>query len=742
MSLFKENVNVNAFSRQLNDLDSGYACLLMMSEYYGKDFTEEKFRQKVNVNIENSSLVEISRAAEKIGFRARCVKLTYGKLMNDAPLPCILKWDQHKYAILLPRNRWSIKKQLRCVHPGKGIVAYTRGEFEHHWAGDVNEDGQRAGGVLMLEPSVAFLNSQKDQKDVLGWRMALQFFRRSRLQAIQVMSALLIISMFQLIIPFLMQSIVDVGINTQDIHYITIILIAQLMLIVSRLSVDLIRERLLIHVSSSVNLAIISDFWSKLARLPMAYFDRKPAGDILQRINDNKQVQSFMTGPLLNTMFAILNFIVFAIVLMMYKLQLFGIFLIGVALYLTWMRFFLGVRRTLNWQMFKAYATENTTNLQLIQGMQEIKLYNIEQQKRWEWESRQVETFRINSKRLNYGQLQKAGAMLINQGKDMVLTFTVAQLLIDGQLTFGAMLAIQYIIGQLSSPVEQLIAFIQSSQDAKMSMMRVNEIHQLEDEEKIEKSYLQYLPGQKSIELNDLSFRYPGENSKLVLHNIHLRIPEGKITAIVGESGSGKTTLLKLLLKFFDEYEGSIKVGDMDLGDISHSFWRDQCAAILQDSFMFNDTIAKNISLEYGQPEQDRLVEACRLANILSFIESLPNGFDTVLGSNGTGISQGQRQRILIARVIYKNPSFLFLDESTNSLDVNNENIIVKNLEQFAARKTVIVIAHRLNTVKNADNIVVFHQGKIVEQGTHQELTNKRGRYFRLVKNQLELGIN
>ena len=735
-------VNVNAFSKPLNDLDSSYACLLMMSGYYGKDFDKEAFLQKVNFNAAQISLIEISRAAEKIGFRARCVNLTFSKLMNDAPLPCILKWDQYHYAILLPINRWKIKKRVQCVHPGKGIVTYTREEFEQHWASEVNADGEPAGGVLLLEPSVAFRNNEKKEKDILGWRMMGQFYRRSRLQAIQLIAALLIASLFQLIIPFLMQSVVDIGINTQDLHYITIVLIAQLTLIISRLSVDLIRERLLLHMSSSVNLAIISDFWIKLARLPMSYFNRQHTGEILQRINDNKQVQNFITGPLLNTIFSILNFFVFAIVLMMYKLQLFVIFIIGVALYFAWMRFFLSVRRTLNRQLFNTYSSENTINLQLIQGMQEIKLYNIEQQKRWEWESRQVEIFKVNFKSVNYKQLQRTGAIIINQGKDMVLTFSVAQLLIEGQLTFGAMLAIQYIIGQLSAPVEQLINFVQSAQDARMSMMRVNEVHQLEDEEKKEKDYVQHLPSPMSIVLNDLSFSYPGNNAKQILHNIHLQIPEGKTTAIVGESGSGKTTLLKLLLKFYDEYEGSIKIGDVDFKDISHSFWRNQCAAILQDSFIFNDTIAKNISREYEQPDQDRLIEACQLANILSFIESLPNGFNTMLGEKGTGISQGQKQRILIARVIYKDPTFLFLDESTNSLDENNENIIVKNLERFSAKKTVIVIAHRLNTVRNADNIVVLHQGHIVEQGTHQELSNKKGRYFRLVKNQLELGID
>jgi ATP-binding cassette, subfamily B, bacterial len=732
-------VNVNAFSRPLNELDSGYACLLMIAAYYGKDLSEESFLQKVQDNSGNSSLLDISRAAENIGFRARYVNLTIGKLMNEAPRPCILQWDQYQYAILLPAARWKMKKRVQCVFPGKGIVTYTWKEIQQHWISGKDMDGQPAGGVLLLDPSITF-HSGKNEKGTIGWRLMLHLLLRSRLQTFQLVCALLITSLVQLIIPFLLQGVVDVGVTTQNLSYIAILLIAQLTLIISRISCDLIRERLLLQMSARINVAIISDFWIKLARLPMTYFQKQTAGEILQRISDNKQVHSFVSGPLLSTMYSMLNFIVFAVVLMLYKLQLFFIFLIGISLYFIWMRCFLHVRRTLNQQLFTSYSAENTTNLQLIQGMQEVKLYNIEQPKRWELESRMVEIYKVNFKQLNFRQLQRTGAILINQGKDMVLTFTIAHSMIQGELTFGAMLAIQYIIGQLSAPIEQLVNFIQGAQDAKMSMKRVNEVHELEEEEKKEKYYLKQLPAQRSIVLKNLSFCYPGENKNPALHNIHLLIPEGKTTAIVGESGSGKTTLVKLLLKFFDDYEGSIKIGDADLKDISHSFWRNQCAAILQDSFLFNDTIAKNISMEYAEPDHDRLIEACRLANILSFIESLPNGFNTTVGGNGTGISQGQKQRILIARVIYKNPAFLFLDESTNSLDENNESVIVKNLEEFSARRTVIVIAHRLNTVRNADNIVVLHHGHIVEQGTHEELSNKKGRYFRLVSHQLELG--
>lgn len=722
-----------------NGMHSGPACLWYIVQFYDKHFSKGFFQEKTDFSEEAISLTALSKVAEAIGFRARCVRLTGQQLLNDAPLPSIITLGQNRYAVLLPRARWG--RKVRCVEPGKGVVTYTKDKFLQQWSGITAASHKVTGEALLLEPTFGFRNKYSGNNKQLTWRIILQFFKRSRLQVSQLITALLITSLFQLIFPFLMQSIVDVGITTHDLNYIMVVLIAQVMLVISRLSVDVIRGRLLLHISTTVNLSILSDFWIKLTRLPVAYFDRTPAGEILQRINDNKQVQNFLTGPALNTMFSILNFIVFAVVLMMYKIQLFFIFMSGMALYFGWIQLFLSVRRKINYQLFNSSSRESNTTLQLVQGMQEIRLNNIGQSKRWEWEAKQVDIFRLNYQRLTYTQLQHMGAIVINQGKDVVLTFMVAKLLIEGQLTFGAMLAVQYIIGQLSAPVEQLIGFIQNAQDAKISMERLNEVHQMEDEEKEDKIYSRQLPASKTIVINDLSFGYPGSNTKPALNNIHLEIPEGKTTAIVGESGSGKTTLIKLLLKFYDQYDGSIQIGDADFKDISPSFWRDQCASVLQDGYIFNDSIAKNIALEHGAPDMERLEEACRMANILSFIETLPDGLNTRLGANGSGISQGQKQRLLIARAVYKDPGFLFLDESTSSLDETNERVIVENLRLFSKNRTVIVIAHRLSTVKNADNIVVLHQGHIVEQGTHHELAKVRGRYFRLIKNQLELGI-
>jgi ATP-binding cassette subfamily B protein len=541
-------------------------------------------------------------------------------------------------------------------------------------------------------------------------------------------------------------------------QYITIILVAQLMLMFSKTIVDFIRSRLLLRISNILNLQILSDFWIKVTRLPLSYFDTHHTGDTLQRIGDHRQIQNFLTGSALNTLFSVFNFLVYAVVLMYYNVMLFFVFMTGTVMYFGWIQFFLKIRRSINYRTFHLSAEENNATLQLIQGMQEIRLHNAEKQKRWEWENIQAKIFKLNFKNLNYNQWQQAGAFLINQTQDIVILFIVAGLVINGSLTLGAMLAIQYIVGQLSGPVNQWVGFIQSAQDAKISMERLNEIHQLAEEQDPAKTYNTILPQDKSIQIKNLSFTYPGAGNEPVIKNMDLYIPEGKITAIVGVSGSGKTTLLKLLLKILNEYEGEIRIGGsvpLSFGEglgvrprkngmlfqhLSPPYWRQLCGAVMQEGYIFNDTIARNIAVGDENIDLDKLINSCEIANILSFIESLPNGFYTELGREGTGLSQGQKQRLLIARAVYKNPDYLFFDEATNSLDANNEKEIVENLDRFFKGKTVIVVAHRLSTVKNADKIVVLENGEVVEEGTHEYLSNTGGKYYELVKNQLELG--
>lgn len=721
-------------------MDCGPTCLRMVAKYYGRHYNSAGLRQVTGFSKAGVSMLGLSEAAEKIGLRTRGVKLTFGKLIHSAQLPCILHWNRKHFVVMLPFTRWQSQDKIRVADPSKGIITYSRKEFEEYWYSSVNKDNAPTGTALLLDPTPQFYEAVGEKENKLSWHLVLKYFRQSRWQVVQVIVALLISSIFQVILPFMMQSIIDVGINTRDIGYITVILIAQLMLIFSRTIVDFIRTRLLLNISVIVNLSILSDFWIKLTRLPLSYFDRHQTGDTLQRIGDNKQIQNFLTGSALGTLFSMFNFVVFSFVLLSYSVPLFLVFLAGSVLYFLWIRLFLRIRRKLNYQVFHVSASENNAKLQLVQGMQEIRLNNAEQLKRWEWENIQTSIFKLNFKSLTYNQLQQAGALLISQGKDVVITFMAAKLVMEGSLTLGEMLAVQYIIGQLSGPIGQLVGFMQAAQDAKISMERLNEIHQLEDEEDSEKTYIDQLPTDKSLGFENFSFTYPGPGNDPVLSNVSLRIPQGKVTAIVGVSGSGKTTLLKLLLKFYDVYAGEIKVGETNFKYISPSFWRRQCGSVMQDGFIFNDTMARNVCVGDEEIDYQRLIESCRTANILSFIESLPNGFQTKLGSEGVGISQGQKQRLLIARAIYKDPHYLFFDEATNSLDANNEKEIIENLQQFFDGKTVIVVAHRLSTVMNADKIIVLHKGMIIEEGTHTELSLLGGKYYELVKNQLELG--
>lgn len=724
----------------MNDLDSGTACLFMICCYYKNTTPLDELRKMFEGNLTKESITGIAQVAEKMGFRARRITLTYKQLITDISLPCIVQLNTGKFIVMMPRLKWGYGKKVRCADPGNGSVVYTKEELLALWAIE-SEDGLPVKGVaLLLEPSFKFYTQHTLERS-LTWRLAIRYFRNSRRQVVVVLLAFILGSLIQLIFPFLMQSIVDVGINSKNISFIYIVLIAQLILTVSKISVNFIRSFLTLRITSLFNLTILTDFWIKLAHLPMSFFEqpRFNMGSIMQRITDNKQIPNFLTGSAPNTFFSLLNFLVLAVVLMLYKIELFLIFAVGTILYGLWMRFFLGIRKELNYKAFHEASKANNHTIQFLQGMEEIKLQNIAQQRRWEWENIQASIFKLDSKSIVYSQLQRGGATLINSGKDMVLTLVVAKLVIAGQLTFGAMFAVQYIIGQLAEPIEQFIGFIQTAQDAKISMDRLNEIHNVEDEEQATRNYVTHLPANRSIKIRNLSFAYPGDKSGNVLHNIDLDIPEGKTTAIVGLSGSGKTTLLKLLLKFYEEYEGSIGVGDVSLKDVRPTVWRDLCGVVSQTGYIFNDTIARNIALQHAEPDYERMVQCCKITNILTFIRSLPDGFNTSLGINGAGISQGQKQRLLIARAIYKDPGYLFFDESTNSLDANNEKEVLENLQTFLKNKTVVVVAHRLSTVKNADKIVVMHQGRIIEEGEHYGLTKLKGKYFELVRNQINL---
>ncbi len=646
--------------------------------------------------------------------------------------------------------------------PAKNLLQYKANEMAAHWLSNREEDGSHTGVLLSLEPTPNFYNNKYSddftEQNSKGFGHVLQYVLPYKKLIVQLVLGLLVGSILQLILPFLTQSIVDVGINTSNLQFIYIILFAQLALFAGRLSVDFIRSWIMFHISSRINISILTDFFIKLMKLPVSYFDSKQTGDILQRMNDHSRIQSFLTGTSLSTLFSLFNLLVFSVVLAMYNSGIFFVFLLASILYILWIIIFLKKRKALDYKQFDIAAAEQSKTMEIIQGMQEIKLHGCEKPKRWQWERLQARTFRLGIKGIALNQWQQTGAFFINEGKNIFITFLAAKAVIDGQLTLGGMLAIQYIIGQLNGPIEQMIGFVQSWQLAKISLDRLNEIHELKDEEdpsfnleegNREIGNLQELstaiPSSKDVQLNQLSFTYPGAGNEAVLKDISLLIPEGKTTAIVGTSGSGKTTLLKLLLKFYTKYEGDIRVGNplengLGLQYLSHRAWRKQIGVVMQESFIFSDSIAANIAVGDELIDKKQLKHAAEVANILPFIESLPLGFNTKIGAEGIGVSAGQKQRILIARAVYKNPDYIFFDEATNSLDANNEKVIMENLAKFFVGRTVIVVAHRLSTVKNADQIVVLHQGNITESGSHEELTAKRGEYYTLVKNQLELG--
>lgn len=730
-----------SFCQQLDAMDCGPACLRMIAKHYGKHYSPQTLRERCFITREGVSMLGISDAAESIGFHTVGVRISFEQLVEDAVLPCILHWNQNHFVVC-----YRIKKHrngeydIHIADPASQKLRYTKEEFLKCWL-STKADGQERGTALLLEPGADFRDIEDEKEDkTRNMGYFLRYFTPYRKQLIQLFVGLIVGNGLQMIFPFLTQSMVDVGIQDSNLDFITLILITQLLLFVAQLGVSFIQGWISLHINSRINISLISDFLMKLMKLPLRYFDTKMTGDIMQRIGDHNRIKSFLMGNSISMIFSFVNFFVFGAILGYYQPLILAIFLFGNTLYVLWVLAFMRYRRELDIKRFNQSSSEQSKIIQLIQGMQEIKLNNCERQKRWEWERIQVKLFKISVKGLGIGQIQQVGSVFFTQTTSIIISYIAAKSVVEGEMTLGMMMALTYIIGQVAAPISNFIGFAQAFQDAKISLERLNEVHSVEDEEQSISSKLSQLPEMRDIYIENLSFSYSGAERDYALENLTMTIPQNKVTAIVGASGSGKTTVLKLLQGFYEPNKGNIRIGETPLNMIDPHLWRSRTGSVMQEGYIFSDTIARNIAVSTDEIDKERLLHAAKTANIQEFVNSLPLGYNTKIGMEGNGVSQGQRQRILIARAVYKNPEYIFFDEATNSLDANNEKTIMENLRGFYKGKTVIIVAHRLSTVIDADNIIVLDKGHVVEEGTHQQLVEKQGAYYTLVKNQLELG--
>ena len=721
--------------KQSDSKDCGPTCLRIIAKHYGKSISIQKVRTLAETVRSGSSLMGLSDAAESIGFKTIGVRIPLKRLI-EAPLPCILHWNKNHFVVL-----YQIKKGVFHISdPAYGLLKFNQKEFLKSWIGNNSNENTEEGIALLLEPTAKFYDDQwDDEVEKINLKYLTRYLVRYKSFLWQLVFGLVASSFLQLIFPFLTQSIVDVGIQNQDINFVYLILFAQLTLFIGRTSIEVIRSWILLHLSTRINISIVSDFFIKLMKLPIAFFDTRMTGDILQRINDHRRIERLLTTSSLNVLFSMVNLLIFGVVLAYYSLFIFLIFLVGSILYFSWILIFLRKRASLDYKRFSQVSQEQSKVIELINGMQTIKLNNAEKRKRWSWEYVQAQLFKISIEGLALEQYQNVGSSFINEIKNILITVLSAKLVIDGEITLGMMLAISYIVGQLNSPVTQIIEFVRELQDAKISLERLAEIHNKEDEEFDLESKINEISNNLDFTIKDVSFRYVGAE-KYVFNKLNMNIPSNRVTAIVGVSGSGKTTLMKILMKFYEPDKGVIKLGPHNLKNISQHAWREKCGVVMQEDYIFNDTIANNIAVGVDRIDKERLGYAVEVANIKEFIEELPLSYNTKIGMEGVGISTGQKQRLLIARAVYKNPDYLFFDEATSALDANNEKVIMEKLDNFFKNKTVMIIAHRLSTVKNAHQIVVLDKGEITEIGNHTDLIKQKGDYYNLVKNQLELG--
>jgi ATP-binding cassette subfamily B protein len=729
LTLFKRTLFSFPHEHQLDAKDCGAACIKIIAKHYGKFYSLQYLRDLCGTTREGVNFLDMGNACELIGLRTLSLWLTFEEL-KKLPLPCIVHWNNSHFVVVYEITT----KEIHISDPARGLVKYSIGEFTNKWMGKESK-----WAVLAIEPMADFRQRSAHEKTerLKTFENFLEYFRPYKKNFTNLLIVMLIVTILQALLPFISKSVIDVGIQTKDIAFINLVLIANITIIVSVLLSNMVRDWIMLHITARVNISLISDYLIKLMKLPVTFFENKLVGDILQRANDHERIRSFIMDSSLSFIFSSLTFLIFSVILFVYNPILAYIFLTGSVLYIIWVLSFLRFRKKLDWEYFDLVAKNQSYWVETISGIQDIKINNYERKKRWKWEDIQARLFKVSQRVLTINNAQNLGAQFINQLTNLTITFYCAKAVLNGEITFGVMISTQFIIGMLNGPILQFVSFIQSAQYAKISFLRLNEIHQLEEEQEAEENNNILLPKHKSLVFRNIGFQY-SRNGNPILKNISFIIPEGRVTAIVGDSGSGKSTLLKLILRLYKPSAGTISIGNMNIENINLRQWRDHCGAVMQDGKIFNDTILNNIVLEDENIDYEKLKRAVNVANISAEIEALPLGYQTIMGEMGRGLSGGQKQRILIARALYKDPDYLFFDEATNSLDVINEQKIVAALDDVFKNKTVVVIAHRLSTIKKADQIIVLKNGTIIEIGNHKTLMEKeQGYYLELVKIQM-----